>query len=268
MLVFVPRQEVSSVHVSPVPVLREDIIHVFPRSWASNLFTIFECSFSNSSAAGLHIFAHKAGWVRNVVLWVGAIGGVVSGIILFFISGLVGHSFSPGVNWGCPGTVSFNGNVVDASDDSDESTFSEVGAPTVSNNPIFLAVFNTEANHRNIMDNVLVSSGVLIDATGVVLKGLRYCNTAGNRASLIDFLDHVLFSRDLAILVNTIGQVLIGDEAGLVRVAVFADSKGGALVSVVMSSGSVDGAGLISHIGLVDIGKGIESSSSVASIIV
>jgi len=68
-------------------------------------------------------------------------------------------------------------------------------------------------------------------------------------------------------LINTVNVVLIGYEAGLVRVAVFTHVDGGALFTVVVASGSVNRAGFISDVLLVDESEGIECGTSVATII-
>jgi hypothetical protein len=84
---------------------------------------------------------------------------------------------------------------------------------------------------------------------------------------LVDLLDHVLLAGDLPILVHTVDVVLVRDEAWLVRVAVLADVDRGAFLAIVVTSGSVDGASLISDVLLVDECEGVEGSTSVATII-
>lgn len=86
--------------------------------------------------------------MRDLALRVGTIAGFVCvfGVISFLISSLMSHLGGPGVDWGSPGAVSLNGDVVNASDYSNESTFSKVGSPRVSDNPVLGTIFNTKSN--------------------------------------------------------------------------------------------------------------------------
>jgi hypothetical protein len=117
------------------------------------------------------------------------------------------------------------------------------------------------------MDNVGVSSQIVEDAAGIVLKSRRYSNTTSNRPSLIDLLDHVLFTRELTIFLDAVSIILIRYKAGFVRVAVFANVNGRAFFAIVMTSGSVDRTSLISNVLLVDEFESIECGTTVATII-
>jgi len=107
----------------------------------------------------------------------------------------------------------------------------------------------------------------LINARSIVLEESRYCNTTSDRSSLVNFLNHCIFSMNVSILINGVCVIFIRNEAWFMRVAVFACIDGRAYFAVVVSSGSVDGASFISNILLVDEFEGIECSSSVATII-
>lgn len=106
------------------------------------------------------------------------------------------------------------------------------------------------------MDNVHVTGSVLVDSSSVVFKGLRYRDTAGDGASLVDLLHHVLLTLDGSELVDSVLVVGVRDEARLVGVAVSALLNGGALDSVVVASSSVKRAGLVSNVVLLDIVEG------------
>jgi hypothetical protein len=171
----------------------------------------------------------------------------------------------PGINWSGPSAVTFNSNVVDSSDNSEESLFTPVSSPRVSYGPELDSVFNSKSNDRDFVYEADISSSVFINTASVVLKGLRYCNSASNRSSLIDFLDHVFFSGNFTEFFDSINVIGVWYEAWIVRVAVLANSDVRALNSIVMSSGSVDGASLISHFISVHVGECGNSISTVAT---
>jgi hypothetical protein len=98
------------------------------------------------------------------------------------------------------------------------------------------------------VDNVKVSSLIVINARSIVLEESRNCNTTSNRPSLVDFLNHCIFSMHVCILIKGICVIFIRNEAWFVRGTVFASIDGRAYLAVVMSSGSVDRASLISNI--------------------
>lgn len=116
------------------------------------------------------------------------------------------------------------------------------------------------------MYNVEVASGILIDSTSVVFKGRRNSDTASNGSSLVDFLHHSLFSLNRAEFSYVVDVVLIRYEARLVRVAVLAHGSVGTLHTIVVTSGSVDGAGLVSDVGVVHELVGSNGFSSVTSV--
>jgi len=76
---------------------------------------------------------------------------------------------------------------------------------------------------------------------------------------------HVLLSDDFAELINTVGTVLIWNEASLAWVTVSALLHGGALLSVGVATGLVDGTSLISHVVVVDPSEGVVCLSTVAA---
>jgi hypothetical protein len=119
------------------------------------------------------------------------------------------------------------------------------------------------------MNNVLVSSGVLVDTSGIAFQRIGNCNTAGNRTSLVNFLHHVLLSRDLAKLVNVIDSVLVRDEAwATARLAVLTNVDRSTLDSIVMTSSLVNRASLVSDIALMHVLISTKGFTTMATIIV
>jgi len=90
------------------------------------------------------------------------------------------------------------------------------------------------------MSDVHVTCGVNEDAAGVVVEGSWCGNTACNWTSLIDFLDHCIFSSDSVKLIDLVHVISVRDEAVVVGVAVAAGCDGRALDAVVVASGSVN----------------------------
>jgi hypothetical protein len=72
---------------------------------------------------------------------------------------------------------------------------------------------------------------------------------------------------NVSILINGVCVIFIRNEAWFMRVAVFADIDGRAYFAVVVTSGSVNGASLVSNILFMDEFEGIECGSPVAPII-
>ena len=254
MLVLIPGKIVSSIDITPVPGFwKVGVRELLPgMNWWS-LFTGWESSFLNS--AGSLLFLLNS-WSHN------------SWLLEFLLeSKFVSLISSPGILWSGPGAVSLNGDVVDTSDDSDETLLTEVGTPRVSDGPVLGSVLNTVSNNRDIVDDVLITSLILEDSTSVVLKGSWDSNTAGNWTSLVDFLHHLLLTRNLTVLISVVDLVVVLVPAALAWGAVLAHDLLGALGTIIMSSGSVDGAGLISDLVLVHPLEGVVSFTTVATII-
>mmetsp|Transcript_12625 Transcript_12625/g.21241 ORF Transcript_12625/g.21241 Transcript_12625/m.21241 type:complete len:592 (+) Transcript_12625:45-1820(+) len=260
VLVLVPGEEVGSVDVSPVNVLG-DLLggELLPGVDLEGLLAVLEEGLLDS-AAGLG--------EEEVLLELDvAVGSLVPGVVLLLVGGDVLLVLGPGVLGGGPGAVGLNGDVVDSSDHSDEAVLAEVGAPGVPDGPVLDAVLDSEADHGDVVDDVEVAGGVLEDAAGVVLEGLGHCDSAGNGASLVDLLHHGLLALDGSVLLDAVHEVLVGHEAGLVGHAVLAHGHGGALLAVVVATGSVDGAGLVGDLVLVHPLEGVVCLSSVAAVV-
>ncbi len=95
------------------------------------------------------------------------------------------------------------------------------------------------------MYDVKVASSVAVYATGVFFKAVWDGNTTSDWAALLDFLHHVLFTCNMAELINSVDVVLVWDDASFSWNAVSAFVHCRANLTVVKTSSSVDGAGLI-----------------------
>jgi hypothetical protein len=119
------------------------------------------------------------------------------------------------------------------------------------------------------MNNVLVSSGILIDTSSIAFERIGNCDTAGNRTSLVYFLHHVLFSRDLAKLVNIVDFVLVRDEAwATTRLTVLTNIDRSTFNAIVMTSCLVNRTSLISDIALMHVLISTKGFTTMATIIV
>jgi hypothetical protein len=192
---------------------------------------------------------------------------LVARIVLLLIGGDVLLAASPGIGSSGPGAVGLNGDVVLTSKNADESLFTEVLTPRVPDGPVLGAVLDTITDDRDVMDNVLVTGLILIDARGVVLKSIRDSDTTSNGSTLVDFLHHGFLTRDLAELGNLVSVVLIGNEASLSGHAVLALEHGAALNTVIVSTSSVDGASFVGNVVVVHPLEGVVSLTTVAAII-
>ena len=115
------------------------------------------------------------------------------------------------------------------------------------------------------MDDVKIASVVTVDATGVVIEGLRDGDTTSNGTTLVDFLHHVLLASEVSVFVDTVDKVLIGDEASLTRVTVTALGHLRADLTVVKTTAKVDGASLISHVVVSDVLESIDGLTTMAT---
>jgi hypothetical protein len=159
------------------------------------------------------------------------------------------NTFSPGVLGSGPGAVRLDGNVVGATANANKSVLSVMATPGVTYSPVLLSgdLVNTISDNRDVVDDVHVSGLVTVDARLVVLKRLGHGDTAGDGATLHNFLHHVNLSDDFTELFDSVNVVGVRDVASLTRGAVTADVHSGAQLAVVEALGAVDGAGLISH---------------------
>ena len=113
------------------------------------------------------------------------------------------------------------------------------------------------------------SSGVLVDTASVSSEVSRHSDSASNRTTL-EFLDHgffIIIASNRCELVNFVDIVLGRNEAVIMRVAIFALDDRRAFKTIVMTSGSVDRAGLISDFIIMHELVGRDSFTTVATIV-
>ena len=142
-----------------------------------------------------------------------------------------------------------------------------MGTPRVSDEPVLVTILDTISDNGDIVDNIRVTCVITEDTTGVVLESIWDGDTASKGTSLVNLLHHIFFTGNFTVLLNTIGVILVRNEASLTRVAVTAIAHGGANLTVVVTTGHVGGASLISDVVLVDPLESVEGKSTVATII-
>jgi hypothetical protein len=175
---------------------------------------------------------------------------VVPGIVLLLFSGRVHLKIGPGIKGSSPIAAWLNSQVVDTTHDSEETLFSPVRAPWVTDVPELNTVFLTEANDRYLVNGMKVTSGIIEDSTNVVIEFLSDCDRTSERSSLDELVQHGLFTVDMAVLVYFVNVVLFRDEASLARFTIAAHGHSAAIVTVTFSL--VNRAGLISDVVFVN----------------
>jgi len=126
-LVLAPSAIVNTVHVSPVNISRKiRRVNDIPRHRL-----IYEFAFR--SEVGPLISLASRTLLQEIasvkIIGLVSVGNIVSRVILFILSSVMYPRFSPGVSSSGPSAISFNGNVVDASHNSEETFFSPVSTP-------------------------------------------------------------------------------------------------------------------------------------------
>ena len=268
VLVLVPGQVVLAVHVSPVDNLGK-VSGVVDLPWVRRVGELLVATLklgplntAATSGDGL-----VDGGIVAAVLGLRELvdGVVVVGVVPLLIRGDMPRLLSPGVLRSGPGAVALDGDVVGATADAEETILTPVLTPGVADEPVLLAILLTVSNDGDVVDDVEVASVITVDATSVFLEGVGDGNTASNGTSLVDLLHHSLLARDHAVLLNTVHEVLVGDEAGLARVAVTTHSHSRADLTVVKTATKIDGACLISDIVVSDPLKSVNRLTTVAT---
>lgn len=119
------------------------------------------------------------------------------------------------------------------------------------------------------MNNVHITSSILVDTSGISLEGIWNSNSTSNRAALIDLLHHGLFTLDRSKLVYLIDTILVGDEAwATAGLAILANVNRSTDNAIVQSSRLVNRASLISDVVIVHVLKSTQCLSTVATGIV
>ena len=107
------------------------------------------------------------------------------------------------------------------------------------------------------MNNVEITSCILVDTTSVSFKRIGNGDTASNGTALEDLLHHVLLTGDRSELIDLMHTVLVGNKAWATTwLACLANVDRCALDAIVMTASLVDGACLISYVVFVHELKG------------
>jgi hypothetical protein len=103
---------------------------------------------------------------------------VVVRIILFSLSCNVLHFISPCVKRNCPVAVTLNVNVVDATDNFEETIITPVTTPRITNTPILDTVFFAPTDNTNFVVLLKSASCVIINTVRVLDKSFGVCDCA------------------------------------------------------------------------------------------
>ena len=268
MLVFVPGQVVRAVVVSPVDCGSIILFNGLPGVWGVLQLTVLKDSLLNAAATNRHFicFTH-VDFGAVLRLRHGIYSGVVVGIILFILSGLMPDWLRPCILWRGPGTVTLNIDVVSATADAEESIFTPVSAPRVTDKPIVIAILYTVANNRDIVNDFHIASIVAVDATSVVIESLGHRNTASDGTTLVNLLLHVLFTFKRGVFIDAIDVVLVGNEASLTRIAIAALDHGRTDLTIIMATSEVVRASLIGDLIVVHISVCVQGIAAMAAFI-
>lgn len=186
VLVDGPTHKIFSTHVSPVPGKRD-----------ISGGEVLEGLGRFNDVTGEHIEGDFAGLVSMLWFW-------LLEVIVGCGWGLVSDRISPGINGGSEGAISFDSEVIDSSDNLEESVDSPVGSPGISAKPILGSVLNTPSNDGDIVGNSESTGGIVEDSTRVVSELLGDSHSAGNWSTVVDFVHHVLLSLDWTVLINSV----------------------------------------------------------------
>lgn len=123
-----------------------------------------------------------------------------------------------------------------------------MGSPWVSYSPVFNTILNTISNNRDIVNNVLITGLILIDTTSVFFETIWDSNTTSDWTSLVNFLHHSLFSRNLTVLFSVVSKIFVWNKTWLIWHTVHAYCHSWAFHTIIMASSSIDWAGFISNL--------------------
>jgi len=128
VLILVPGHVVTAIHISPVDVGREEVNgEDIPRSGGLLDGTVAEGSLGDTASLELVEEGFLGGDELRLRELVNSL--IVVGISLLSSSGCVHNTGGPGVLGDSPVAILLNTDVVDTTDDSEETILSPVGAP-------------------------------------------------------------------------------------------------------------------------------------------
>jgi hypothetical protein len=118
------------------------------------------------------------------------------------------------------------------------------------------------------VDNVSITGGIIENSTSVALESIRDGNTASNGASLIDLLQHVVFSGEITELINTVDVVLVRYKAISVGMAILALVNRGTFNAIVMATSLIYGARLVCNLIFTHEIESTKGETTVTAVIV
>jgi len=150
VLVFGPGHVVATVHISPVNILGQQVNgegSLCPGAGGLLDGAILEGGLGNTAALRLvhEEFIIIGGRVLRLRESVNSL--VVGGRILLLFGGMMLNTDGPGVQGNGPGAVALNAEVINASNDLEETLLTPMGAPGVTNTPVLDTVLNTKTNN-------------------------------------------------------------------------------------------------------------------------
>jgi len=132
-----------------------------------------------------------------------------SSVVSSGLVGVVSDVVSPGVFGNNPVAASFDTDGVVSSSDTEETVLTPERAPGVSDQPVFSTVFiGSEADDRDDVIEVPCLSGD-VDKTGLVVFDPGGINHTGNRASVIDLVEHLVFTIDVPMFFGFVDGVAL-----------------------------------------------------------
>jgi len=255
MLVLGPGEVVDTIGVSPIPGLGEvTSLDVAPGEsfGLSGVLSELVSEFVVDLHASRRVLLFRS---SEESFRLGLLGGVV----------LV--TVGPGVSGNTPVAVSFDGKVVDTSDDSEETVLTPVSTPGVSDNPVLGTVGkSTPTNDGDIVIDFGLVSSINENTTSVVEKRAS-SNTADDGASLHDFAHHSFFTFNGAVFINTVDVVAIGNGAFFTGRAVSALDVISTCDTVVPTLSLIVGAGFVSDVVLMNVFISSGGITTVAALI-
>jgi hypothetical protein len=184
--------------------------------------SIRECGLGDTAAGHLFQEALLLGAGGVLRLREGINDLIVSGVILLIIRGMMLDSDSPCVLGSSPVAAGFNCQIVDTSDNSEETLFTPVRTPRVTDPPEWNTVLLAPTNDGNLVHSMQITSSIIKDTSLVVIKLLGHSDRASKGTTLVEFVHHRGLSTDVAVLINKVDVELVRNVTSLPGVTVTA----------------------------------------------
>jgi len=158
---------------------------------------------------------------------------------------------SPSILWICPSTVALNPNIVNASNNLDETLIIPSRSPRVSDQPVFNSIENTIPCNWNSMNNILITSMILINTSSIVVLKICWNSNTTSKWPILQFSDHIFLTRDRSKWLHPIGIVTSLSPAFSTWLTVHAKDFITTWDTIVVASSLVVCAGLICDVVVV-----------------